>query len=111
MNVHHLEIVFPFPQSLDENGEPALYDSPVSPPKLVPADERARSKNGAPVSLGSDQEATTWVNGCLRRLHEDQKAKKQLVQLWKDALIDYNATAGAEVGSFCFTFVIEVAAK
>ena len=86
----------------EANRELSTIEIPVLVIEPEPAKDTspspARRIGDPPTSLGSDEEAVAWTDACIRGLWGDGEAVKRILQLWKEALTDYNKNAGeAEV--------------
>ncbi|XP_059087101.1 uncharacterized protein LOC131883608 isoform X2 [Tigriopus californicus] len=81
---------------LDEPKHDLLYDIPIHPPKLVLPEicvstESLPSISGItiPKSLGSDDEASKWVNQCFENVLKNSSVREAILRQWQDALVDY----------------------
>ncbi len=69
-----------------------------SPVKTASAAPRATT-TAIPSSLGSDEEAVAWVNGCLAALWRSAPARAAVAARWRDALAEYARASAQEVGT------------
>jgi len=76
---------------------PSLLFLVVSQPQTLTANEKE-----VPKSLGSDDDAVSWVNECLRKAFTIDSITKELIHLWLKSLSQYTKSSGAEVRIFYF---------
>ena len=79
--------------------------SPLPNKSPRPRSTRPKRQSTLPVSLGSDEEAVTWVNTCFLNVFTNRVTANALTKLWREALNEYNKSSGIEV-SASFTMVI-----